>query len=132
MSEQIAKFRLSKFTITKSVIEIKDAEKISDNLNAEFNQSGATEENKNVFKYTLDATIKDSTENLLIKVVIVGLFNFDNDLPEDMKNSFFNVNAPAIIFPYVRAYISSITGLSGIKPIILPTLNLSNRENTYK
>ena len=78
MSEQIAKFRLSKFTITKSVIEIKDAEKISDNLNAEFNQSGATEENKNVFKYTLDATIKDSTENLLIKVVClpVSLFVF--------------------------------------------------------
>jgi preprotein translocase subunit SecB len=134
MSEQIAKFRLSKFTITKSVVEIKEAEKISDNLNAEFNQSGAIEENKNIFKYTLESTIKDETENLFINTIVVGIFEFDNNLPEEMKKSFFNVNAPAIIFPYVRAYVSSITGLSGIKPIILPTLNLSNRggENTNK
>ena len=53
---------------------------------------------------------------------------FDQDIDEKMRASFFNVNAPAILFPYVRAHITTLTSLSGIKPIILPTLNLSSRN----
>ena len=41
-------------------------------------------------------------------------------------------NAPAILFPYIRAYISNITALGGIAPIILPTLNLESVGKTLK
>ena len=39
--------------------------------------------------------------------------------------TFIGLNAPAILFPYLRAYVSNITALSGMQPIIMPTLNLS-------
>ena len=53
----------------------------------------------------------------------MGIFEFDEDLTN--KQLFFSQNAPAILFPYIRAYISALTALSGIPTITLPTLNLS-------
>lgn len=49
----------------------------------------------------------------------------------------FYKNAPAIIFPYVRAYVTSLTVLSGIEAINIPTMNLSSiaddlKNNTHK
>lgn len=51
----------------------------------------------------------------------VAKFSFDTTITEDMKKSFINVNAPAIAFPYLRAFISNISVNVGcILPIILP------------
>ena len=47
----------------------------------------------------------------------------------DKLSRFLYLNAPAIMFPYLRAYISSLTALSGINPITLPTLNLSGLKS---
>ena len=52
---------------------------------------------------------------------------FDRDLTDEQRNSFFDVNAPAILLPFVRAYISSLTSLSGFNHIILPTINFAAR-----
>ena len=40
--------------------------------------------------------------------------------------AFFTMNAPAIIFPYIRGYISMLTSLSGCGNVLLPTLNLTS------
>ncbi|SJM38128.1 preprotein translocase subunit SecB [Psychrobacter pasteurii] len=51
-------------------------------------------------------------------------FQLDVIMTEDFKTSSFPVvNAPAISFPYLRAFISNLTLQSGIKPIILPSIN---------
>jgi preprotein translocase subunit SecB len=66
---------------------------------------------------------------------MVGNFMFSDFEGIDNAKSIFYINAPAILFPYVRAYISTITNLSGNDTITLPTLNLSSlgsilKENT--
>lgn len=43
----------------------------------------------------------------------------------DNLGMFFYTNAPALLFPYIRAYISTLTNLSGFEPINLPTLNMT-------
>lgn len=58
-----------------------------------------------------------------IKVSLVARFEYES-AQQDHLDKYIVYNAPAIIFPYVRAYISSLTGLSGISPIILPTLKM--------
>jgi preprotein translocase subunit SecB len=75
----------------------------------------------------LNTSITDKNNALSIAVKAEGYFEFDKGLDEEMKDAFFNTNAPAILFPYIRAYISTLSTLSGIKPIVLPTLNLSQR-----
>jgi preprotein translocase subunit SecB len=58
-----------------------------------------------------------------IEVRMVGIFSYspDADLPLER---FANINAPAIIFPFIREQIATISLKSGIKPtILLPPIN---------
>jgi preprotein translocase subunit SecB len=48
--------------------------------------------------------------------------NFEvND--EVLKNTFIQVNAPAIAYPFLRAYVSTITVNSGYEQVLLPPVN---------
>jgi len=127
MVEQIAKFRLMNFSIVKSLIEIKDGMEIHDKLNVQFKQTSGINESGHKFKHTFDINVTDENGALFINVITIGVFDFDTDIDDKMRTNFFNINAPAILFPYVRAHITTLTSLSGIKPIILPTLNLTAR-----
>jgi preprotein translocase subunit SecB len=128
MAEEIAKFRFSKYQILKSVIDITDISNISKELDIEIKRTNGENEEKNSFKLLLDVNIKDRNESLNIDIIAEGFFDFNENLSKEEMDAFFNVNAPAILFPYVRSYISTLTALSGINPIILPTINLSNRK----
>lgn len=125
--EAIAQFRFLKYEILNASIDIKAPKAIGDNLKIEFNKVKDLS-NDELFILGLETLITDQKENLKIKVSAKGYFEFKDDCPEEMKDNFMNINAPAILFPYIRAYISTLTALSGITPIILPTLNLSERK----
>lgn len=42
-------------------------------------------------------------------ILAVGTFEIKADIDEKIKKSFVNINAPAIMFPYIRAFISTLT-----------------------
>lgn len=42
-------------------------------------------------------------------IVAVGTFEVKADIDEKIKKSFVNINAPAIMFPYIRAFIATLT-----------------------
>lgn len=56
------------------------------------------------------------------KITMVGIFKIIN-VPQPNIDSFANINAPAIIYPYIREHLSSITSKSGIRTIILTPYN---------
>ena len=80
----------------------------------------------------MSVNMSDERGNINISIKIEGLFEFDSDLNETQKNNFFDINAPAILYPYVRAYLSSLTSLSGFNHIILPTINFAARSEKNK
>lgn len=127
MAEQIAKFRFLRYNIIKSSIEIDDGKVVNEDLTVEFSQEGAECIENNLYKHTLGVEIADKNNVMRINIVVIGLFEFDRDIDEKLKATFFNSSAPAILFPYLRAYVTTLTGLSGVNPVILPTLNLSVR-----
>lgn len=60
--------------------------------------------------------------NLILNAV--GEFYFDQSvIDEKLKKSFVNVNAPAIMFPYVRSFVSTLTSNLGgvLAPLVIPT-----------
>ena len=124
MSE-IAKFRFVGYRITNSSISFKESVEISKETDIEFMQSRGVNQKENKFRLILEVNIKDKNESLLINVICNGYFEFDKDLPEEEMSIFFNTSAPAILFPYLRAYVSTLTALAGIPPVTLPTVNLS-------
>lgn len=72
-------------------------------------------------------------------LIIEAFFNFeivDEKMTEDFKlSSFPKINAPAIAFPYLRAFVSNLTLQSGLEPVILPSINfvqLANNDSSNK
>ena len=74
------------------------------------------------FGVGFEIEIKDIEFNLSIESVFI--FKVDEEITEEFKVSDFpKINAPAIAFPFLRAYISNITLQSGYKPVMLPSIN---------
>ena len=104
-------------------------EEDSKELKIRFEPKGVIDNETNTFSLTMKVFINDKNGHLKINVEIEGQFKLNNR--EDSKiEDFLYLNAPAILFPYVRAYINTLTALSGNRSVVLPTLNLSGlREN---
>lgn len=77
----------------------------------------------NFLHILLNTKFIDYKLEISIKGVFIGVFEFETD-DEDLLINFLSLNAPAIIFPYIRSLISSFTSQSGSETVILPTLNL--------
>lgn len=133
MSEEKAKFRFKNFIINKSFIEFKNKESISDKLQVDFSLSGENNTSEQEYKLYLDVKISDSKNNLNIEIKSIGFFEYKGvTLNTEEENIYFYTSAPAILFPYIRAHIGTISNLSGINPILLPTLNLTKKGKELK
>lgn len=132
MKQEIAKFRFLGFKIPHSEINIDDYHSDGNqDYSIEINAKGKIT-NGNNFVLRMRVTVKSKDNSTNIRTDLVGEFEFDKELTEDILNSLFCANAPAIMFPYVRAYITSLTALSGVDAIILPTLNMTQLGKEIK
>jgi len=76
----------------------------------------------NNFNVLMDVTLKCDTY-FDLSVTAMGSFEIEGELSEDIRTKFINVNTPAIMFPYVRAFISTLTSNLGTPTgtLIIPT-----------
>lgn len=84
--------------------------------------NGLSESNRNEFFIGFKVMLTDPKFNLTMEMH----FSFETDEPltEEFKNrSFLKINAPAIAFPYLRSYISTLTMQSGFGAVVLPSVN---------
>lgn len=81
------------------------------------------EKASNGFGVVFNLKISDKAFDLSVKAA----FDFevtDDVITEEFKLSAFpRVNAPAIAFPYLRAFVSNLTLQSGLAPVVLPSIN---------
>lgn len=118
-----AKFQLKSFTVVNFSIErqpIKQTEGDIDIL-----PSGIVDRKKKTFSLVLNIKLKDKNESFNLSMSCIGLFKFRSETPPSELSNYFLTNAPAIIFPYVRSYISAVTALSGLEAVNLPVMNLT-------
>ena len=130
--EATAKFRFLNYLIYESFIQINNHEKLDTSSNLQVSQTGSEDIEKSIYSIDFVMDLTGEEDSIKINVKCKGIFQFDKSLSEEEKDKFYNINAPAILFPYLRAYISSLTALSGIPPIILPTLNFAARQKIEK
>lgn len=81
-------------------------------------------------KYKLMFSVRAFSENKGIKepfvyIECVGLFKFKHLSSNEEIPEFFYRNSTAILFPYVRAYVSIVTTQANVPGLILPTVNIS-------
>lgn len=121
----MAKFRLKDYKIVDASIHISPDGITGKNMSVEIKPQSCVSDKDLNYKLQLDINISNSENQFSVFASIIGLFEFDSDLDPVAKDKFFKINAPSILFPYVRAYISTLTSLSGMAPVILPTINMA-------
>lgn len=119
-----ARFRFVEYLFKETSIKL-TGEDISDDVEFGIEPNGIFEEDNKMFILTLNVLVKDKKNSLEVKMTVTGKFEYEtNDIQELVP--YLGFNAPAIMFPYIRAYITNITALGGMSPIILPTLNMES------
>ena len=128
-----ATFQLEKYFIDKVRLDF-DTDSAR-KINVLLNPKGVFDNKNSRFDLTLELSVTDSEnqETELVFINCIGTFvfeNMDSGVPD-----YFYTNAVAILFPYLRAFLSTITTQASIEPLVLPTYNLSIlegplRENT--
>ena len=107
----------------------------NDSFDLESGNFFSDDEENNTFGVAFKLNINDRSFDLIIE----AFFNFeivDEKITEDFKlSSFPKINAPAIAFPYLRAFVSNLTLQSGLEPVLLPSINfvqLANNDSSIK
>ena len=125
-----ASFQFISFLVTESHLTLHRAESY------DFQQlgivpSGIIHPAKNQFQLQLKFEAIDAGGKADIKLTVEAVFAY-TDIPDVVNSRLLTENAPAIVFPYLRAYVSTLTIQAGIPPIVLPTLNLSGMAEFLK
>ncbi len=66
---------------------------------------------------------KNEVVEIDAQIKMVGIFKIASDTPELDKNTFAKINAPAIIFPFIREHLASLSLKAGVPPILIPPIN---------
>ena len=126
-----AMFSLENYSFSKVIIDL--SKKTSTELIISFDPSGEFNPKNSV--YTLLFKFYASTEHNRTPFVSIdcqATFSFDPQITFNDIPSYFYRNAIALLFPYLRAFVSTVTLQANMPPIILPTMNLSGLENQLK
>lgn len=84
-----------------------------------------SEQASNKFNILFGLRLKVKNSHLLL-LEYESTFKLDNELDDEfIKSHFPQVNAPAIAFPYLRAFVSTLLLNAGFEPIMLPSVNFS-------
>lgn len=128
---QKAAFSLIDYQFNKVIIDLENhTEK---ELNVLFKTEGVFFNQKSIYELKFDVLVNSNEIiNPFVEVHCKGNYKFENCSTIQEIPDFFYRNCIAILFPYVRAYISLITTQANVPGIILPTLNLSGLENELK
>lgn len=127
-------FSLKTYKFSKASLDFN----IPDNANliVSFNPIGTYSQSTGVYHLHFDVLIgcKETNSNV-IKVTCEASFEFNQPLKLEEIPIFFYPNCLAILFPYVRAFVSTLSLQANVRPVMLPTINLMGitdvlRENT--
>ena len=134
MNNKEVAFRLVNYKFTKATLNFdipKGAEFVID-----FKPSGKFKEEEGTYALSFDTIVNcKETDTIIVEVSCIAQFSFNDKIKFEEIPDFFYPNSLAILFPYIRAFVSTLSLQANSSPIILPTVNLMGlteelRDNT--
>ena len=127
-----AAFSLKSYRFENIMMDLKNVPS-NVTFNIEFTPSGEYLPKQRLYNldFVFRAWVKEQSEPV-IKIGCIAVFEFNEDLAFEEIPNFFYPNSIAIVFPYIRAFVSTVTLQANMKPILIPTLNLTSLQNTLK
>lgn len=125
-SEYESPLVLERIEITESTFRKKDAplEGLELGVHVEHNVEKVEEDE---YEITLNTSVFDENENIYVSVKGKAIFR-----TQQKNMDILEKNTIAIMFPYIRSYISIITTQPGMAPIVLPAMNIIAMINDQK
>lgn len=79
------------------------------------------------FKINITAPLQENEEDDgILKIDFISRFSSKTPISEEFKKSNFpKVNAPAIAYPFLRAFVNNFFVNAGYDPVFLPTYNFT-------
>lgn len=124
-------FKLDEYHFTKASLDFNIPEKAE--LGIEFSPRGVFSSGNSTYELDFDVKVEcKETSTEVINVSCAALFSFNekvaiSDIPE-----YFYPNSLAIVFPYIRAFVSTMSLQANVRPIVLPTVNLMGLTEELK
>ena len=123
----MANYKLISITLTESYLKREEKVIFEQEGGTPFGINVAFQINENILYSVVTVSINESDKNnssgINIKITMVGAFEIDDNSQFPIEQ-FANINAPAIIFPFIREHLASLTMKAGINPpILLPPIN---------
>ncbi len=76
--------------------------------------------------YEVQLTVDIAKDDISLSVIAIGVFVFTQAVQdEESRDDMAKINGAAIIFPFIRSQITSLTAQPGMAPIIIPALNIT-------
>lgn len=127
-------FQFDGYKINKSIFDFDSIPSIEE-IKIGFALSGVIKNDENKFFLNLGIHITNEEKSSNILVESVATYTFDDEIKVeniDDVNEMVYLNSIALLFPHIRAYITTLTSLSGNTPLILPTLNITSLKEDLK
>lgn len=120
------------FIIADLTIERDPNYSLNGEIDLSINPSGIYNKLENTYQLSLVIEVSDDKKGFKILAKAIGFFEIKPGEDENNLSNYFYTNAPAIMFPYIRSYISAITALSNLETVNLPIMNLSLLKTSLK
>lgn len=126
--QPLLKFLGCRIKSVNLIIEDNAIELDKSNLEVSMNITHKIDPKKSEFFYSeFEVKVYSEDKSLDLHLFAVAFFQSTQALSEDFNDSpFLKISVPAIVFPYIRSFISTLTVNSGINPIVLPIFNFTN------
>ena len=129
MSNNRSVLRFEKFLVIKVAFDANEEFlNIEKEVDLDFDFDTKSNVDGNTMEIELSVNIfDDAVKNgypFEMKVILKGFFSIDNE-GEVKDISIFETNAIAILFPYLRAIVSSYTANANVAPVLLPAMNIN-------
>ncbi len=129
-----ARFSFKRYSFTEAHLSLTDIPNEC-GISLNFHPTGVFHCNTGIFSLTLDftASYEKEQENVnFAKIVLNADFEFKDITSLGEVPDYFYPNSLAIVFPYIRAFISTLTLQANVRPIVLPTMNLSSLKLEFR
>ena len=93
-------------------------------VDTSFDFRRAISADKRQMNYEVTCEMADKKGGFNLHCSIIGMFSCIKGQENLDLETFAEINAPTLIFPYLREIITSITVRAGIQPVILPPMNV--------
>ena len=88
--------------------------------------SHVQKEDKDDFLVDLLVEVTPLVESgFMLVIQAMGHFKITGEPTDEIRNNYVNFSGPAILYPYLRAFITTMVVQAGMRPLLLPAMDFT-------